>query len=57
MTYAILAEGRNEQELIQLDLALAPSAEDADAITAKANMEAMKQLQAAVGGLAPPRAR
>lgn len=57
MIYAILADGRNEQELLQLDLALAPDDDAADAMTQKANMAAMQSLQSVVGGLAPPKAR
>jgi hypothetical protein len=55
VVYAFLADGRNEQQLRELDMALAPTEDDAQALVDQANMEAMKQLQAQMGGLAPPR--
>lgn len=55
MIYAFLADGRDEKQLRELDMALAPTADDAQAFIDKANMEAMKQLQSQMGGLAPPR--
>ena len=55
MIYAFLADGRSEHQLRELDMALAPTVDDAQALVDKANMEAMKQLQAQMGGLAPPR--
>lgn len=55
MVYALLADGRDEKQLRELDMALAPSEESAQALVDKANMEAMKQLQSQMGGLAPPR--
>lgn len=55
MVYAYLADGRDEKQLMELDMMLAPTQEDASAIQDRANMEAMKQLQAQMGGLAPPR--
>lgn len=57
MIYAFLADGRSQDQLRELDMALAPTADDAQALVDKANMEAMKQLQAQMGGLAPPRKR
>lgn len=54
MTYALLADGRTEKELKELDLALAPTDQARDAIVERANMEAMQQLQGAIAGLAPP---
>jgi hypothetical protein len=40
---------------MELDMALAPTQDDAQAFVDKANMEAMKQLQSQMGGIAPPR--
>ena len=57
MVYAFLADGRDEKQLMELDMALAPTAEAAQAYVDKANMEAMKALQASMGGMAPPRRR
>lgn len=57
MVYAFLADGRDEQQLMQLDLALAPNPEAKQKTIEKANMEAMKALQSQLGGLAPPRRR
>jgi len=54
VTYALLADGRDEKEMKELDLALAPSDQARDAIVERANMEAMQQLQGAIAGLAPP---
>lgn len=55
VVYALLADGRDETQLRELDMALAPSQDDAQSLVDKANMEAMKQLQSQMGGLAPPR--
>lgn len=55
MVYALLADGRDDKQLRELDMALAPTQESAQALVDQANMEAMKQLQAQMGGLAPPR--
>lgn len=54
MVYATLAEGRDEKQLMELDMALAPTAEDAQTLIDKANMEAMKVLQSQMGGMGPP---
>jgi hypothetical protein len=54
VVYAFLADGRDEKQLRELDMALAPTPEDAQSLVDKANMEAMKQLQASMGGMAPP---
>jgi hypothetical protein len=53
--YALLADGRDEKQLIELDALLAPTPEAAETIRERANMDAMKALQAQMGGLAPPR--
>lgn len=53
--YATLAEGRNEQELLSLDRALAPDEESAEALLGRANMEAMKSLQATIQTVQSPR--
>lgn len=55
MTYAMLAEGKDEKQLQDLDMLLAPTEEDKDAIQAKANMDAMKQLQDQMGSAQGPR--
>lgn len=55
MVYAFLADGRDEKQLRELDMALAPTPDDAQEIVDKANMEEMKKLQTQMGGLAPPR--
>jgi hypothetical protein len=57
VVYAILAEGRDEQQMRELELALAPDEETRQKTIEKANMEAMKALQSQLGGLAPPRRR
>lgn len=57
MTYALLADGRSEQSLAELDMALAPTPEAKEELVDRANMEAMKRLEAAMGGLAPGRSR
>lgn len=54
MTYAFLAEGRDEKGLMELDMLLAPTPEDKDKIQAKANMDAMKALQDQMGGMGQP---
>jgi hypothetical protein len=46
VTYAYLAKGRNEQEMMQLDMALAPTPQKAQETQDAANMRAMKQLEA-----------
>lgn len=55
MVYAFLADRRDEKQLRELDMALAPTPDDAQEIVDKANMEEMKKLQTQMGGLAPPR--
>ncbi len=55
MVYALLAEGRDKQEMMELDMALAPTPEAKQEQVDAANMEAMKQLQAQLGALGPPR--
>jgi hypothetical protein len=57
VTYAFLADGRDEAQLRELDMALAPTLEDAEAMVNQANMDAMKALQAQMGGLQSPRSR
>lgn len=57
MSYAFLADGRDEQQMMQLDMALAPSDEARQEAVDRANMEAMKALQAQIGSMAPPRRR
>jgi hypothetical protein len=54
VVYAFLADGRDERQLRELDMALAPTPEDKQAHVDKANMDAMKQLQASLGGMTPP---
>ena len=54
MTYATLAEGRDEKQLQELDMLLAPTEKDRDKIQAKANMDAMKALQDQMGGAMTP---
>lgn len=46
MTYAYLAKGRNEREMIELDMAIAPTPKDAQEAQDAANMRAMRQLEA-----------
>ena len=46
MTYAFLAKGRDEKQLLELDAALDPSPVSAEVARERANMEAMRQLQA-----------
>jgi hypothetical protein len=53
VTYAILADGRDEKQLIELNALLAPTPEAGETIREKANMEAMRALQAQMGGLGP----
>jgi hypothetical protein len=55
VAYAFLADGRTKEEMLELDLSLAPSEEAKQEQIDKANMEAMKALQAQLGGLGPPR--
>lgn len=55
MAYAFLADGRDEQQLRQLDMALAPTPEAAQETVDQANMKAMKQLQSMMGGVQSPR--
>ncbi len=57
MAYAILAEGRDQRELQELDLALAPSKEAKQEQIDRTNMEAMKALQSQLSGLGQPRRR
>ena len=58
MIYAFLADGRDQAQLRELDLMLAGTDEEKERIQAKANMEAMKQLQAGMAGMqAGPRSR
>lgn len=57
MTYAFLADGRDANGLQELELALAPTPEAKEGLVEKANMEAMKRLEASMGGLAPGRPR
>lgn len=57
MVYAFLADGRDDKQLMELDMALAPTPEDKQAQVDRQNMEEMKRLQAQMGGLAPPRRR
>lgn len=57
MSYAILAEGRDQRGLQELDLALAPSKEAKQEQIDRANMEAMKTLQSQLSGLGQPRRR
>lgn len=54
MVYAFLADGRDQQQMMELDMALAPTPEAKQERIDQANMEAMKQLQAQLGNLAPP---
>jgi hypothetical protein len=54
VAYAFLADGRDNQQMMELDLALAPSEESRQETIDKANMEAMKALQSQLGGLSPP---
>ncbi len=51
----MLADGRDSQQMQELELALAPNEEAKQEQIDKANMEAMKALQSQLGGLAPPR--
>jgi hypothetical protein len=53
VTYAFLAKGRDEKQLLELDAALDPSPVSAEVARERANMEAMKQFQAMMP--APPR--
>jgi O-succinylbenzoate synthase len=55
VAYAFLADGRDEQQLRQLDMALAPTPEAAQETVDQANMKAMKQLQSMMGGVQSPR--
>jgi hypothetical protein len=57
VTYAFLADGRDATSLQELDMALAPTPEAKEELLDRANMEAMKQLEASLGGLAPGRPR
>lgn len=45
MTYAFLAQNRDDKQLAELELALDPSPEKTEAARERANMEAMRQLQ------------
>lgn len=54
--YAYLAKGRDENQLRELEMALAPTPAKAQESVDRANMEAMKQLQAMLPAAArPPR--
>lgn len=53
MAYAYLADGRDEKQLMQLDMALAPTPEAAQETVDAANARAMKELRAQMGNLAP----
>ncbi len=55
MAYAFLADGRDQQQMMELDLQLAPTPEAKQERIDEANMEAMKALQSQLGGLGPPR--
>ncbi len=57
MVYAYLADGRDKQQMMELDLALAPSEEEAQKTIDQANMEAMQALQAQLGSVQGPPAR
>lgn len=57
MSYAILADGCDKQEMLELDLALAPNEEVRQRSIDQANMEAMKALQSQLGGMTGPRRR
>jgi hypothetical protein len=57
VVYAFLADGRDEKELMQLDMALAPTPEAAQETVDQANARAMKRLVASMGGMAPPQPR
>lgn len=57
MIYAFLADGRDKQQLMELDMMLAPTPEAAQEHQDRANMEAMKQLQGMLGGMAPRQPR
>lgn len=58
MAYAFLADGRDQQQMMELDMALAPTPEAKQERIDQANMEAMKQLQSQLGSLGPaPRRR
>ena len=50
MAYANLAQGRTEQQLIELDMLLAPTPEAKEELIDQANARAMKQL-GGFGGL------
>ena len=54
LVYAHLAEGRDAQQMLELDRALAPTPEAAQETIDKANMEAMQRLQGMMGSNAPP---
>lgn len=57
MTYAYLAEGRDEQQLLELEMALAPTPEAKQETIDKQNMEAMRQLRSMMDGMQQPRRR
>lgn len=56
LTYAYLAKGRNEQEMMQLDMMLAPTPQKAQETQDAANMRAMRQLESMMPK-PPPRPR
>lgn len=53
MTYAFLARGRNEQQLLELDNALAANEEAKEENVDRANARAMEQLMGSMGGVMP----
>ncbi len=57
MTYAYLAEGRDEKQLLELDAALAPTPEAKQDTIDRQNMQAMQQIQAMMADLQQPRGR
>ena len=57
MIYAFLADGRDQAQIRELDMMLAGTDEEKEAIRNRQNMEEMKRLQASVAGMQVGRPR
>ncbi len=51
MIYAFLADGRDQTQMRELDMMLAATDEEKDAIREQQNMEEMKRFQAGMAGM------